>query len=72
MSDKNKDVLDGELQIDEIIRLMPYRYPMLMLDRVIRLEKDQFAIGVKNVSFGESFFSRTFSRPCGDARGSDH
>ena len=60
MSDKNKDILDGELQIDEIIRLMPYRYPMLMLDRIIRLEKDRFAIGVKNVSFGEGFFQGHF------------
>ncbi len=56
----NKDIFEGELQIDEILRLTPYRYPMLMLDRVTYLEKDKFAVAVKNVSFGESYFQGHF------------
>ncbi len=54
------DVFDGELLIDDIIRLMPYRYPMLMLDRITRLERNKFAVAVKNVSFGESYFQGHF------------
>ena len=54
------DVFKGVLGIDEIIRLTPYRYPMVMLDRVVEMEKDKFAKAYKNVSFGELFFQGHF------------
>jgi UDP-3-O-[3-hydroxymyristoyl] N-acetylglucosamine deacetylase/3-hydroxyacyl-[acyl-carrier-protein] dehydratase len=39
-----------------ISRLMPHRYPMLLVDRVLELEPGRRAIGVKNVSINEPFF----------------
>lgn len=50
-------VLRGrELDIRSIHRIMPHRYPMLLVDRVIEIEGDQKAVGVKNVTINEPFF----------------
>ena len=40
-------------QIQEII---PHRYPMLLVDRILELEPGVRAVGVKNVSHGDVFF----------------
>jgi UDP-3-O-[3-hydroxymyristoyl] N-acetylglucosamine deacetylase/3-hydroxyacyl-[acyl-carrier-protein] dehydratase len=37
-------------------RLMPHRYPMLLVDRVLELQPGRRAVGVKNVSINEPFF----------------
>lgn len=39
-----------------IQRVMPHRYPMLLVDRVLEIEGDRRAVGVKNVSINEPFF----------------
>lgn len=46
-----------ELDIRSIQRIMPHRYPMLLVDRVVSVEGDQRAIGVKNVTINEPFFN---------------
>ena len=43
--------------IRQIQRLLPHRYPFLMVDRVIKLEPGEHAIGIKNVSANEEFFT---------------
>ena len=45
-----------EMDIRAIQRIMPHRYPMLLVDRVVSIEGDYKAIGVKNVSINEPFF----------------
>lgn len=45
-----------ELDIRAIQRIMPHRYPMLLVDRVVEVEKDQRAVGIKNVTINEPFF----------------
>ncbi len=45
-----------EMDIRSIQRIMPHRYPMLLVDRVLHVEGDRKAIGVKNVSINEPFF----------------
>jgi len=45
------------LSIRAIQRLMPHRYPMLLVDRVVEIEGDRKAIGVKNVTINEPFFT---------------
>ena len=47
---------DGALDIRRIQRILPHRYPMLMVDRVLELVGDQRAVGVKNVTFNDIFF----------------
>ena len=44
------------IDIEKIIEMMPHRYPFLLIDRLIKVEKDEFAIGLKNVTINEPFF----------------
>jgi UDP-3-O-[3-hydroxymyristoyl] N-acetylglucosamine deacetylase/3-hydroxyacyl-[acyl-carrier-protein] dehydratase len=47
---------DGALDIRKIQRILPHRYPMLLVDRVLEIVGDQKAIGIKNVTFNDVFF----------------
>jgi UDP-3-O-[3-hydroxymyristoyl] N-acetylglucosamine deacetylase/3-hydroxyacyl-[acyl-carrier-protein] dehydratase len=47
---------DGALDIRRIQRILPHRYPMLLVDRVLEIVGDQKAIGIKNVTFNDVFF----------------
>jgi beta-hydroxyacyl-ACP dehydratase FabZ len=52
------------IDIKEILKYIPHRYPFLLVDRIEELEADQKIIGIKNVSFNEHFFQGHFpSRP---------
>ena len=52
------------LDIQRIMEMIPHRYPMLMIDRVIDAVADSHATGVKAVTINEPFFAGHFpSRP---------
>jgi UDP-3-O-[3-hydroxymyristoyl] N-acetylglucosamine deacetylase/3-hydroxyacyl-[acyl-carrier-protein] dehydratase len=44
------------LDIRQILKLLPHRYPFLMIDRVIELDGFQRAVAIKNVTINEPFF----------------
>ena len=44
------------MPIAAILRVLPHRYPMILIDRVLELEGDHRAVGVKNVTINEPFF----------------
>jgi 3-hydroxyacyl-[acyl-carrier-protein] dehydratase len=44
------------VDINEILKTLPHRYPMLLIDRVINIRTDYSGIGVKNVTFNEPQF----------------
>jgi UDP-3-O-[3-hydroxymyristoyl] N-acetylglucosamine deacetylase/3-hydroxyacyl-[acyl-carrier-protein] dehydratase len=44
------------LDIRQIMRVLPHRYPLLLVDRVIELDGDRKAVGIKNVTYNEQFF----------------
>jgi 3-hydroxyacyl-[acyl-carrier-protein] dehydratase len=48
------------LDIKEIIRLLPHRYPFLLVDRILDGEKRKSLVGLKNVSMNEPFFQGHF------------
>jgi UDP-3-O-[3-hydroxymyristoyl] N-acetylglucosamine deacetylase/3-hydroxyacyl-[acyl-carrier-protein] dehydratase len=48
------------LDINEIKNILPHRFPFLMVDRIIELEEDKMAVGIKNVSVNEGFFQGHF------------
>jgi len=48
------------LEVNDIKKILPHRYPFLMLDRVIEWEEDQKAVGIKNVTINEEFFQGHF------------
>ncbi len=47
---------EGGMDIGSIMRLLPHRYPMILIDRVMEMEADRRAVGVKNVTINEPFF----------------
>jgi len=47
------------LEINEIRRLLPHRFPMLLVDRIVELEAERI-VGIKNVSVNEPFFAGHF------------
>ncbi len=42
--------------IREILRLLPHRYPFLMIDRIVDIQGEEHGIGIKNVSINEPQF----------------
>jgi UDP-3-O-[3-hydroxymyristoyl] N-acetylglucosamine deacetylase/3-hydroxyacyl-[acyl-carrier-protein] dehydratase len=44
------------MDVRRVMRLLPHRYPFLMVDRILSLEGDKRAVGIKNVSINEPFF----------------
>ncbi len=50
----------SELDILRIQELIPHRYPMLMIDRVVDMVPGMGAVGIKNVSINEPFFQGHF------------
>jgi len=48
------------MDIKEIMDRLPHRYPFLLVDRVLELEKGKRAVGLKNVSANEPFFQGHF------------
>lgn len=51
---------DALLDIRQIAKILPHRYPFLLVDKVIELESDSFIKGLKNVTFNEHFFQGHF------------
>lgn len=50
----------ADLDIEAIKRLIPHRYPMLLIDRVVEIEAWTDAVGVKNVTINEPYFQGHF------------
>ncbi|MCK4342803.1 MAG: UDP-3-O-[3-hydroxymyristoyl] N-acetylglucosamine deacetylase [Phycisphaerae bacterium] len=51
-----------ELDIHGVRRILPHRYPMLLVDRVIEMDGDRRAVGIKNVTINEPFFQGHYPR----------
>ncbi len=49
------------MNIDQIRERLPHRYPFLMVDRVVALEKGKSAVAIKNVTINEPFFQGHYS-----------
>src|SRR5919198_1567873 len=47
------------LDVNEIRQILPHRYPMLLVDRIVELEPERI-VGIKNVTANEPFFDGHF------------
>jgi 3-hydroxyacyl-[acyl-carrier-protein] dehydratase len=57
---KDPTVIDS----GELLRVLPHRYPFLLVDRIIEVNGDISCVGIKNVTFNEPFFPGHFpNRP---------
>jgi 3-hydroxyacyl-[acyl-carrier-protein] dehydratase len=59
MTDRVKTEL-GAADILEIMKLLPHRYPFLLVDRIIDIDGDNSAVGIKNVTANEPHFTGHF------------
>ncbi len=48
------------LTIDELIKVIPHRYPFLLVDRIIEIEDKKRIVGLKNVTINEPYFQGHF------------
>ena len=48
------------LDIHEILRILPHRYPFLLIDRVLELQRKERIVAIKNVTINEPFFAGHF------------
>ncbi len=56
MSEESKDqAAAAALDVNDIMALLPHRYPFLMIDRVEDMVLGESATGIKNVTFNEPF-----------------
>ncbi len=51
---------DGGLDTDEVMKILPHRYPFLMVDRIIGFEGENKITGVKSITINEPFFQGHF------------
>ena len=60
MNDLSKDVSDTKLDVHEILRMLPHRFPFLMVDKVLDFEAFESITAIKNVSISEPCFTGHF------------
>ncbi|NRA88027.1 MAG: 3-hydroxyacyl-ACP dehydratase FabZ [Rhizobiales bacterium] len=56
---ENSKELDS-IDVMQIMDLLPHRYPFLLVDKIIDIDGDKSAIGIKNVTINEPFFQGHF------------
>ena len=57
---ENDNAVIGPLDVRRVMAALPHRYPMLLVDRVERIERDRSITAIKAVSMNEGFFQGHF------------
>lgn len=55
-ANRSKELFD----IEKILKILPHRYPFLLVDKVIEIEKGKSIVALKNVTYNEPFFQGHF------------
>jgi len=53
-------VIPEEIDIVEILKILPHRYPFVMVDKILSMEIGKDIVGLKNVTINEQFFQGHF------------
>ncbi len=48
------------LEVDELMQLLPHRFPFLLIDRLVDIKPGDSAVGIKNVSYSDQIFQGHF------------
>ncbi len=56
----NEVVVPEDIDIVEILKVLPHRYPFVMVDRILSMEINKQIVGLKNVTINEQFFQGHF------------
>ncbi len=54
--------MDTHIDVERIMRMIPHRYPFLMIDKVVKVDPGKYALGIKNVTINENFFMGHFPK----------
>ncbi|HJS32747.1 MAG TPA: 3-hydroxyacyl-ACP dehydratase FabZ [Alphaproteobacteria bacterium] len=60
METKTAEKAGLSLDVERIMKMIPHRYPFLMIDRVVEAVPDVSAVGIKNVTINEPYFQGHF------------
>lgn len=60
VTESSPDSTKTGLDIHEILKILPHRYPFLLIDRVLELERKKRIVAIKNVTINEPFFAGHF------------
>ncbi len=60
MTSESTETKTGAADLARIKRMIPHRFPFLLIDRVEQIRKNESAIGIKNVSANEPYFQGHF------------
>ncbi len=60
MTDKSQEARDMHIDVSDIQKMLPHRYPFVMIDRILDLVPSKSITAIKNVTFNESFFQGHF------------
>ncbi len=60
MNDSRGSTEHRSLDMTQIMKLLPHRYPFLLVDKIIEMDGDKSAVGIKNVTYNEHFFQGHF------------
>lgn len=64
MNDISASVVADTVEIGRIMEMIPHRFPMLLVDKVVELRPNESAIGIKNITINEPQFQGHFpARP---------
>ena len=50
----------SELDVNELMQILPHRYPILLIDRLVDIKPGDSAVGIKNVSYSDQIFQGHF------------
>jgi UDP-3-O-[3-hydroxymyristoyl] N-acetylglucosamine deacetylase/3-hydroxyacyl-[acyl-carrier-protein] dehydratase len=60
MRDLTTNESSGIMDVEDIMKVLPHRYPFLLVDRILEIEAGKRVVGVKNVTINEPFFQGHF------------
>ncbi|MBN1758167.1 MAG: bifunctional UDP-3-O-[3-hydroxymyristoyl] N-acetylglucosamine deacetylase/3-hydroxyacyl-ACP dehydratase [Chitinispirillaceae bacterium] len=58
--EKKKKQTAAQLSYNDILEMLPHRYPFLLIDKVVNIDPGKSIVAIKNVSFNEPFFTGHF------------
>src|ERR1700722_201272 len=53
-------ISSGQLDIQQVMSILPHRYPFLLIDRIVEVERIKRLVAIKNVTMNEPFFAGHF------------
>ena len=60
MIDMSEDLIKNSYNIQDIIKILPHRYPFVLIDRIDEVKQGEYVNAIKNVTINEPFFQGHF------------